>query len=351
MNMENKNILTNTSKKIGDVNTQILELKRLMNEKWKYNSNRIYFLKTYLRIIIDILSQINNFSFTDDEKNEMCNECICYYLLISLENAQNAKQTVYSFAKQKYTLKAKQKRHKTGEDILTPEPSHVASLYRGLDAYNANIKLESQTQKNRSKSKNFIELCYFDSFSNYSLDLYRTLMYRKKPLQTTTNTKEESAISKGYNEYFSFLKNLYKEENNTFFTVKSLFFLKFESTLRFLFAYQVAEYSINNKVPISDDVVNNLLFYYARMEFDSLAKGTSISSLHRQNEEIITRSFNAEHIENIQRKIYVARMIMFDALSMYIEISPFRIDENWDIQDFNNASAFLREDYKVTNIF
>ena len=42
---------------------------------------------------------------------------------------------------------------------------------------------------------------------------------------------------------------------------------------------------------------------------------------------------------------------MFDALSMYIEISPFRIDENWDIQDFNNASAFLREDYKVTNIF
>lgn len=353
MDEVNSNILSKTDERdVNNFNLIIGQLQGGALIKWKSNPNKVDFLKYFMSIIINVLSSKSNSSFTDDEKDEMLKECICYYLLIWLENAENARQTVYSFKKQKFALKSTQKRHKTGKDILDVEPDQLTALYRGLDIYNANIDLETPEEKKQSsKFKNFIELCFLDAFSNYNLDLYRYLMYRKKPLQNTTNKKEEPAISKGYNEYFSFLKGLGKEVDNTHFTVKSLFFLKFESTMRFLFAYQIAEYSVNNNIPIDGNVLNNISYYCNRMEVDSCAKGISISFLHRKNEEIIKNSFRTENITPILEKIYNSRIIMYDALAIFLTIAPFSINDDWSNQDFNNASAFLKTDYNILNIF
>lgn len=297
-------------------------------------------------------------SYSEDEVSEMVNEIVCYWLLVWLENSANARQTVHSFAKQKYTLKENQKRHKKGEDTLEPNPDEMTAIYRGKDVYEAIIfenesnkeNYDNSNEKNGYKKYNFIELCFAENYSNYYLNLLRSLIVPEKPLKTISNTKETTAIEDCYEFYFSFFNNIKNEKNDKLFVIKSLLFFKFEYTFRFLFAYQNCEYRIKNNIDVNEKIPTGIDLYYKSFKRTGYIRGKSISMLHRQNERIIQTAYGNKIDETIELKIFYSRIIMDKTIAIYKEVSPFHITDNWREEDFVYAACFLKNRYKIQDV-
>ena len=84
-------------------------LSEISNEEFSQSSNKVRVLKEQLKCIfkgiLPLFEEKNkNIEFSEFEKSEMINFAVIQFLLFWIENANNAKQKIYSFAKQNYAL-------------------------------------------------------------------------------------------------------------------------------------------------------------------------------------------------------------------------------------------------------
>ena len=365
--MDNKLSLECINNKIyADINDRFNDLTAILinalntNAEYnlKNNSNKIQIFREHFFCIINaLINQQKDLYFSKEEVFDMVNAAVCNYLLIWIENARNTRQTGYSFSKQKYFLSENQQRHKTGEDTLETDSAEITRIYRGLDVYKENVSLYTQVKNrttkhdaNQKTEYNFIELCFAEAYSQYKLDIYTYLFLRKKPLEIISNVKKDSAVELGYEQFFSFIEGITKENSDRLFTIKSLFLFKLECTFRFIFAYQIAEYTKDNNISINTPIPEKMHIYYKRIDRIGYLSGTSISNFITYNKEIIDAVYNDRITDKLEHKIYTARMILDKAQSLFISLFPQNIYCEWTEDDFCDAASFLKHDYKILDL-
>lgn len=295
-----------------------------------------------------------NINLKNDEIESLVNYAVLYYLHIWFENAANLKQTTNSFSKQKYALTSEQRRHKSLEDDLYADDVEVSRLNRNMVVLFENYELwdnlfhpeNVNTQKNKKRQYNFIDLCFADCYSKKELNIYKEFYFRKKALKNLSIRINKSGIERGYEQYSLFLKNIINAESDREFVTKCLLFYKLEYTYRFLFAFKIASYMKENNMDLTIEVPRSLFPYYCRHTFMK----QWISPFISEYDLIIPLAYENRLNSSIQEKITTCIRIISEVSNIYIAMYPQQYKNSWFDKDFKCATKFLKDKFNIQSV-
>jgi len=359
---------------LHDANTRIIGLESILrvalleisNEEFSESSNKVQMLRKQFKCIfkgiLPLYKEKNtDIEFTESEETEMINFAIIQFLLFWIENAKNAKQKIYSFAKQNYALTEDLKRHKNGEDTLDVDEEKRSEITRASNKLKNNILLSVEQAKIqetnfhepqffKDKKYNFIELCFSKLYAEYISSLYKLLYLNKHPLETTHHTTDKKGIALGYKEYRKFLQDIANEKTDKIFAIGCLLFFKLECSFRWVFGARLGEYMHKEQIDISSELPKTLAPFYMRIENNGYIKGISISPFIIKYDNIINSAFKDEYNEKLANKIFVTRMILEEILVIYCSIFKDNIFCELKDSDFANIADFLKKDYNIIDV-
>lgn len=325
--------------------------------------NRIKFQANHIvRSIIGNPCNWMNFSFSlsEEEIKETVNEVICYLLLSWLQKAANTRQTHSLFLKKRFTLKENQaplRKHGSSSLVI---PSDLSSLnynqkfYESIKVVPQELQTNSADHNNNEESSeyDFIELCFLDHYQNDDILLLRYLLNYKYPLKVVSNTRTKHVVQEGYEKYFEYLEKLRNETDSKLFVIDSLFFYLFETSFRFLLAYQICQYRIKHGIEAKRKPPIGLVRYTNSFEVTGyMSKSVNYKSfLLRLPQNLIHDAHKYKTNEDDYTRVVYKRIIIDKAISIFNACSPFNMNSCWAEADFEDVAAFLRDDYKIGKV-
>lgn len=367
--------------------------------------NKVESLKYIFKILVKFHIKESNVKFSDEEIKQLINCAVLKQLTLSIENANNTKQTVYSFCKsiikidggevsQKYSLRNEQIRKNKSSAIIDVDNDKILHILNNLEKLSDNLILRREqtqneeivldrdfkyekyngTDKKRTIKKKYlydcISLCAADNLDK-AFKLYNLLLLYTKPLEISSKKiSPKGSLEEGYKELSLFL-NLFEELSNKELVINTLCFYKFEYSFRFCFAFKLAKYMIDNQYEDLQGLPVALLPFFQRVELENMDKRKiALSPFIKDYDRVIGATFdvyqNREKSEKIFNKIKNAVVIIEKSYLLYNNLissnckSLDAICEDWCEQDFDDIAAFLKTDidifgiiksYELNNIF
>lgn len=355
---------------LHDASTRIIGLESILrvvlqeisNEEFSQSSNKVRIiteqLKCIFKAILPLYKEKNkDIEFLEAEETKMVNFAIIQFLLFWIENANNAKQKIYSFTKQNYSLTDELKRHKNGEDTLDVDEAKRSEMSRASNKLKNNILLSAEQAKFegtnfhepqffKDKKYGFIELCFSEIYSEYISTLYKLLYLNKHPLETTHHTNDEKGIKTGYEEYQRFLKGI-TEKSDRIFAISGLMFFKLEYSYRWVFGAKIGKYMYDNNLDINSKLPKELTAFFIRIPNPGYINGINLSPFVKEYDDIINLAFKGVSDDKIANKIFLSRMIIEECLAIYCSIFKDNIYCELADSDFTNIADFLKNEYHI----
>lgn len=338
-------------------------LPKIPNGNFVTSSNRIVTLKKHFKYIMDGIFtcyQFGDVKFSKKEITEMKNLAILNFLIIWIENATNTKQNTNSFAKQSYAFTSEQTRHKRGKDMFEVDEKYRAKLNRSMEKLKNSYLLNKRNNKEKNSEHyhdlekcvyNFIELCFAETYAKGELYLYKTLFINKEPFVNRHHESLKKDINKGYKDFSRFLNGILEENSDRIFVIKSLFLYKLELAYRWIFGAKLGQYMYDKGIDINKKIPDEINVFYNDRKNMGFINGVDISPFIKKYDSIIKYAYEGKLVENDMLKILAARFVIEGILAIYCNLFNSYIETEWTEKDFINAATFLKEEYKITEVF
>lgn len=380
-----------TEKQIG--RALIGEVRKELNIKFGENSLSIghiqHVVKLYFSRVIkdrELLSQytVMPLQFTDADCLWIANVAVAHFLEYWLENDYNARQTIYAFTQSPFSCK-----DEVDTDKLSRADSDMCiQLGRARDKYcrlqrrrneqitddeiNAEVVAEDNDgEKSKKNTYSFIELCWFDMWSNEKqLSLLDLISFGFQPDRQYTEDWWVKQLSAAYPKYYANLDRIDRlsisKDMDTFFNpyilrqyvTSCMVIRKIEQANRFALIANIAQ---NKDLAANDfrkDVYYSAIYWgrypasqYRVIKFNEKSLNGKIVEdrpLDVGNyEEAIKVVFGASTIKKDVRveQHRVLRTILTDIIHLLYELYPTEILPHWRNKEFSEAAFFYRRQY------
>ncbi len=326
--------------------------------------NRIKNILENIQMHVSIQCNKNYIEIHEAAKKAIIHYTAIQFFLSFIIADDNCVQTTTSFAKQKYTEKSAQKRHKTGEDVLDSRRDYVSSLDRIMKKLRDNIaeqneqaKRENSTykrfpyKKDNKREYNFLDLNFAEMYYNHYLMLYDLLFYKSKPLEVSN---KKDALREGYEYFNKYLNHIKKLENKKEFVISCLQFFRFEIDYRFVFFYKLAKYMKQCKyepkdiAPLIDFCICKIRYY----DFGIPLPGTAPSPFIANYEMLFNQAFNfsniSDYLNDEKFNLLVRSMIQSSSNAFYHCYSLYsEAQKSFSDADYDDIADFLINDFQI----
>lgn len=313
---------------------------------------------------------------TDADKIYLINHATALYLAEWLACDENAKQTINSFAIQKFCAKDEICKRIRGAEAKTGERSlynRAAQKYRDMMLlYQRRAQNEGRTgkvadfiqyyQENDSstakKSKagipyGFSDLCFIDWIAEYRFPIYDLLVY-STAFMRKSNQERNTAIREAYKCYFKAIKELKETEDDRLYAISCIMIQQIESTFGHMDAASLARFFGSCPELDIDEHISNTEFLWKRLVYVPFyeKKGGPIEdypylfwtfsdAVKYLSHNDVDAQVRADMHLLLSRGL-LTEMLMYANICMH----PSR-RRSWTAMDYHHATAFFKEQHPI----
>lgn len=309
---------------------------------------------------------------TDADKIYLINHATALYLSEWLACDENAKQTINSFAIQKFCAKDEIRKRSRGADVNAGERSlynRAAQKYRDMMLLQ---QLQAKEEGHTCKSADFIQyyqennsstakssksgilygfsdLCFINWIAEYSFTLYDLLVY-STDFMRKSNQERNTAIREAYKNYFKAVEELKGTKDDRLYTISSIMMQQIESTFGHMSAASLARFFRSCPELDIDDHINNTEFLWKRLVYVPFQEKTgrpitdypclfwtfSDAVKYLSHKDVEAQVHADMHL--LLSRGLLTEMLMYANVCMH----PSR-RRSWTSADYHHAAVFFKE--------
>lgn len=312
--------------------------------------------------------------FNEQEARHLQILAVALYLEGWLDQGETARQTIYSFAAEKYHPEKRNTHHSPPDDrrkVLERAAFYIATTQELRKNQLQNEKEQWKQEQNQSdqpekkpcedgKDSNlqlpgrghkysFVELRTFDVYAEGSLDVFRLLVQRKELMTSTADKGSYEKLAAAYKRYDKLFVNARKSETDREYVIACMQIRKMEAVYRFHLAAKLAEYATANNLKIRDLINDSAKAIWGRYLSDAW--------LRPQDPFPINDPYDVLHYdrviecvlqtESVAERAYCWRSALIDVFDFMNLLKPIKEQASWTDADFSEAAKFFRNDYPV----
>lgn len=297
-------------------------------------------------------------AFTNQDVFRLENLAVAIYLEEWLENDENARQTIYSFADRKYVLQSEYEWGSTCEDEAATKRLRTAEnvfvdMERLWERHTVEEKSPCKSLLKKEKTKcayDFISLNFMDLYAQGKLLLYRLLVLRKNIMDATSDKGSNKNLDEAYHLYDSIFEDA-KKASNREYVVTSMQMRRLESTYRFHLAAKLARLKKDCRVATIPRLPNMCACWGRYRSYTKFSPQQGVVNVPydvlNYEEEILAAMGDKQRA----MKIFLWRDTLLDVLMLMNGIeSPLEM-ASWSTEDFRNAAEFYRRKYPIVESY
>ena len=308
--------------------------------------------------------------FSEAEARHLQMLAVAVYLEAWLDGDETSRQTIHSFAIEKYCPKRRR------ESFAYPPDDRRKSLERAAYMINTmqglrieQLKIErerwEQDQRDgktyedgkivsiqrprRGYQYSFAELRTFDLYSNGYLEVFRLLSQYQEVMSNTADKGSCVTLAIAYERYDMLFENATVLSSDKEYVVACMQIRKTESAYRFHLAAKLAKYIMDHHLRVDDLMTDSAKAIWGRYLSEAVFRPQDPFPLNEPYDVLYyDRKIEcALQEECVMERAFCWRSAFIDVLDFMNLLKPIKKQAPWTAADFSAAARFFRNDFPV----